>query len=81
MGVDVVAPLFVRFRGGLGQRPFDAGRQHHVIDPAAHGADDVMMVHGELFGELVAGDVVGRGDPVDGTALLQDGEVAVQRAL
>jgi hypothetical protein len=44
-------------------------------------ADHVVVVLRQLLGQLVAGDVVGRGEALDRAALLQDREVAVQRAL
>jgi hypothetical protein len=65
----------------LRQRTFDLRGEDHVLEASAHRAHEVVVVFGELFGEFVPRHVVGRHHPVHGPALLEDREVAVERAL
>ena len=45
-------------------------------------ADEVMMVMpGEILGQLVAGELVAADDPVDHAGLFEDGQVPVRRRL
>src|SRR5215471_19569234 len=88
-GADEVEPVVVGGEGVLARHPaerpldlrLDPGRHGEVPDLAAGGADEVVVVPGEVLGQLVAGELVGGDDPVDDPGPLQHGEVAVGRRL
>ena len=67
-------------RGG-GDRSFEPGRCGNVLDHAARRADQVVMVAGEVFGELPPRELVGAHDAMHDAGLLEHHEVAVHRAL
>jgi foldase protein PrsA len=81
VGVDVEVRLPACLLCRLGERLLDVGGQHDVLETAAGRTHQVVVVLGELLGELVAGDVVGGREAPHDRALLERGEVAVQRAL
>ena len=56
-------------------------RHGEVVDPAALGADEVVVVADEILGQLEAGVLARRDDPVHHAHLLEHVEVAVGRAL
>ena len=53
-----------------------AGTVKSATAPHARADEVVVVVAGEVLGELVAGEVVGAVDAVDDAVLLEDGEVA-----
>ncbi len=67
--------------GRLGQGPFESRRRGDIDDLATGVADEVMVVTGEILGELKAPVVVGTGNPPDGLGVDQGGDVSVGRAL
>src|SRR5262249_2142205 len=69
-----------RRRGG-GDRALEAGGRGDVLDAPARRADEMMMVPGEILGQLPAGELVGADDAVHDPGVLQHHEVAVHRAL
>ena len=62
--------------GGL-----DVGGEGEILDGAARRADEVMVVFGEILGELVTGELATAVDSPDYARLLEQGEVAVGGAL
>src|SRR5439155_7690275 len=60
--------------------PLDPDVGGHVANQTARRADQVMVVLREGLGQLVAGEVLARDDPVDQAGLLEDREVAIHRA-
>ena len=68
-------------RGGRGDRALEPGRRGHVFDAPARRADEVVVVTGEVLGELPACELVGAHDAVHDAGLLEHHEVAVHRAL
>jgi hypothetical protein len=62
---------------GLGGLLLEAGRQCHVDDLAAVHAQQVVMVLGEVFGELEPGELVARRHPADKAGLMQVGQMPV----
>ena len=56
-------------------------RDGEVLDPAARGADEVVVVAHEVLGQLVAPALVAGDDAVGDADLLEHDEVAVDRAL
>ena len=62
-------------------RTFDRGGRGEVFDAAAVRAHEVMMVAGEILGELVAREVGVGHEPVHDPRLLEHHEVPVGRAL
>lgn len=81
MGVHHEVVLVACSVGCLGQGTLDPCGEGHILEASARGAQQVVVVLRELLGQLVARDVVGRGEPVHRSALLEDREVAVERAL
>ncbi len=67
-------------RHRVSERRLQAGRRRHVLDGAADRADQVVVVTGELLGELEAGRL-GRDDAVHDAGLLEHHKVPVHRAL
>ncbi len=66
---------------GTVYRAFETGRCGNVFDRAAFDADEVVVVPGEIFGQLVAGELVVGDDPPDGPGRFENDQVAVRRAL
>ena len=66
---------------GRGDRALEPGRRGDVLDPPARRADEVVVVAGEVLGELPARELVGADDAVHDAGLLEHDEVAVHRAL
>ena len=67
--------------GGRRHRAFEPRRRGHVLDASARRADEVVVVTGEVFGELPARELVGADDAVHDARLLEHDEVAVHGAL
>ncbi len=65
----------------LVERGLGAGVEGEVGDVAAVRADQVMMMSGEMLGELVAGEVVAGHDPGDDVGFFEGGQVAVDGGL
>jgi regulator of sirC expression with transglutaminase-like and TPR domain len=63
-----------------GDRLFDRGRRGEVVDAAAVGTDEVMVVASEILGQLVAREVA-RNEPVHRAGLLEDHEIAIHGTL
>jgi len=61
--------------------PLEAGGRGDVVDPAARRADQVMVMFGEVFGELVARELVVGDDAMHDPRLFEHHEIAVHRAL
>jgi len=59
----------------------DVGGKREVLDRAAGGADEVVMVLREVFGELVAGELSTSMDPPYDPGFFEQSEIAVRRAL
>src|SRR5699024_963772 len=87
---EEIESMFRGIEAGLGgnpaghglQLPFELIGDGEVRDLATDSADQVVvMVVGEVVGQLEAGELVDRCDAVDHTARLEHGEVAVGRAL
>ena len=75
-------PVAARDRGGRrGDRALEPGRRGHVLHPPARRADEVVVVPGEVLGQLPARELVGAHDPVHDPGLLEHHEIAVHRAL
>jgi len=60
---------------------FELGGQFEVGDHAASGAQEVVVVGGEVFGQLEAGELVGGDDAAHDTGLGEHGHGAVGGAL
>lgn len=60
---------------------FDVVGEREILDGAARRADEVMVVLGEILGELVAGELAVAEHAPDDTGLLEQREIAVRRAL
>ena len=78
-GAEPDLPCRLRDRGF--DRTLDALRSGEILDAAAVRADQVVVVSGEVLGELVPRELVVRHDAVDDARLLEHHEVAVHRAL
>ena len=63
------------------QRALERRRDGEVLDRTAARADQVVVVLGEVLGQLESGELVGGHEPVHDPATLEHGEVAVGRAL
>src|ERR1700704_5301096 len=63
--LELEAGLLGDLGEGLVDRTFQSRRDREVTDGAAGGADQVVMVLGEVFGQLVAGPLIGRHDLLD----------------
>jgi hypothetical protein len=59
----------------------EARRHRDVADVAAAGADQVVVMLGEIFGQFVASELVARDDAMHNAGTLQDREVPVHRTL
>jgi hypothetical protein len=66
---------------GVGKRRFEARGRRDVLDGAAPGADQVVVVPRELLRELESSELVGRDDAVNDTDLLEQDEVSIDAAL
>ncbi len=66
---------------GLGNLLFEAGREGHVDDLAAVDAQQVVVVLGEVFGQLEAGEFVVGGDSAYQARGVQVGQVPVGGAV
>lgn len=64
-----------------GNRTFDGRCGRQVFDPAAVRAHEMVVVLGEIFGELVAREAVARRHPAHDACLFEHDEIPVQRAL
>ena len=62
-------------------RGLELGRHGEVDDGAARRADEVVVVLGEVLGELVARELVARDDAPHDAGRVEHGEVAVRGAL
>ena len=78
--VELEADLLGHLHEGLVDRALEPRRHREVTDRPARRADQVVVVLGEGLGELVAGEVLARDDPVDQAGLLEHREIAVRRA-
>jgi hypothetical protein len=63
------------------ERALEVVGDREVLHAAAGRADEVVVVLGEVLGQLEAGELVARDDAVDHTGALEDPEVPVRRAL
>src|SRR5579862_9455930 len=80
--LDDVEVVLVRGRSRrLGQRPLEAGRRPDVGHLAARAAHEVVVVAGEVLGELEPPVVVGAGHPPGSARVQQHGDVAVRARL
>jgi zinc/manganese transport system substrate-binding protein len=61
--------------------PFDVVGEGEVTHRAAVGADQMVVMFGQVFGQLVSSELVGRDDAVDHPGLLEYPEVAIGRGL
>jgi hypothetical protein len=61
-------------------RRLEGGARRHVDDPSAGRADQVVVMVGEVLGELEARELVAGGDAPHHAGALEVGEVAVGRA-
>jgi len=81
----VMDPLKADLVGNCGQgrvhRPLDADGQYEVFDRSTTSAQEMVMVLGEVLGQLVPGELVGGGHPTHDSRLLEHRQVAVHRAL
>src|SRR3954466_5456686 len=59
----------------------DPGRQREVLDGAAGRADQVVMMLGQVLGQLEAGELPSAEHPPNDSGLFEQREVAVGRAL
>jgi hypothetical protein len=59
----------------------DVGGQSEVFDGAAGGADEVVVMLGEVFGELIARELSTSEDSPYDSGFFEQGEIAVRRAL
>ena len=78
MGLDQEAVARRGVVDGVEELALDRGRELDVVDASATATDEVVVVAGELLGQLVARDVVDRRQPADRAALLEHGEVAIE---
>ena len=63
-------------------RALDLGLDRDVVDPAAAATDEVVVVvAGDVLGQLEPGDVVRTGQSSHDTGLFEHREVPVQRGL
>ncbi len=62
-------------------RALEPGRRVDVFDRPALDADEVVVVAGEILGQLVAGELVVGDDPTDGPGLFEHDQVPIHRAL
>ena len=71
--------------GGALQGPLDGGfdvsGKREVLDGTAGRADEVVVVLGEVLGELVAGELAAADDAPHDAGFFEQGEVAVSGAL
>lgn len=82
MVAHLEADCFGRCTPGLGQGPLEARRRSHVLDGSTSGADEVMvMMTGEILGQLESTVLISALHPADDTGLGQHREVPVGRAL
>ena len=79
--VELEAGLLGDLDQGLVDRPLEAGRHGEVAHRTAARADQVVVVLGEVLGQLEAGPLVGRDDLLDDAGPLEDRQVAVDGAL
>ena len=80
MRLRAEARAVLDLRDRVGERRLQAGGGRHVLDGPAAGADQVVVVPGELFGELEARRLRGH-DAMHDAGLLQHDQVPVHRAL
>lgn len=81
MLLDHEAVPFVRVHDRAFERPLEPGGGGEILDPSAFLADEVVVVAGEVLGELEAREPVAGDDPVQHARGLQHHEVAVGAAL
>src|SRR5205085_154269 len=74
---DLIARFLGHLPAGFGQGPLEAGGGGEVDEGAAGGAEDVVMVAGQVLGQLEAAEVVHAGQAASDSGLAQDREVAV----
>src|SRR5437879_541270 len=60
---------------------FERRRSSEVLHLPARRADQMMVVLGEILSQLEPGETGAGDDAMDGTCLLEDGEVAIRGAL
>src|SRR5947209_16199836 len=60
---------------------FERRRSSEVLHLPAGRADQMMVVLGEILSQLEPSETSAGDDAMDGTRLLEDGEVAIRRAL
>lgn len=74
-----------RGSGGFGRGPvhrtLSGGRQPEVDDLTAPRANEVMVMAGQILGQLEAGEFVAAEDPMDHARLLENGEIPIGRTL
>lgn len=71
----------VDLRYRVGERRLQARRRGDVLDRAASGADQMVVVPRELLGQLEPSELVRRDDAMHNTDLLEEDEVAIDAAL
>jgi len=81
MGVDIEPGVLGNAAQGTVETALGSGVQGEVGNRAAARADEVVVVLGEVLGELVASEVVASHDAGDGIGRFQDGEVPVDTGL
>lgn len=81
MVVDGEARAFGDAVGGAVEVGLEPDRDGEVGDVAATRADEMVVVLGEVFGELVARELVRGDDAVHDAGAFEDGEVPVDGAL
>ena len=73
-------PLLDRTTHRHVQQAFGVHVRKEVANQSAGRANQMVMVFGELLGELVAAEILLRDHAVDDPRVLQDGQVPVRRA-
>src|SRR5687768_1612119 len=81
MARDLETALLPGDQGGFGERLLEAGGGGDVGDRPAGAAKEVVVVIGEVLGQLEAGEFVGPGDAADDAGLDQHPQIPVGGAL
>jgi hypothetical protein len=78
---DLVALLFGDNPGRFRHGPLEARRRGHVLDRPALATGQVVVMAGQLLGQLESAVVVDTGDPPDNAGLNERGDIPVGAAL
>jgi len=65
----------------IGHGPLQTGRRRHVLHLPAPAARQVVVVAGQLLGQLEAPVVIDAGDPTDHSGLDERGDISIGAAL